>query len=196
MSVLTLQKKSSASAKKRELISGEQLLEMGDIGPRELIEGEITPISPTQMLHGRLVSQLTRILAAYAEAHDLGVVMAGEVGVYIRRNPDTIRAADLLYISRDRLAEASPQGFLDVAPELVVEITSPSDRWGDVRRKLRDYFEAGVTAVLVVEPDETLISLFRSPTELQELGGADILELPDILPGFKTAVAELLTLNT
>ena len=176
------------------LITGRDLLEMGDIGPCELIEGRIVPMSPTKLRHGRYEYRLAKFIGLFVEQHNLGEVMVGEVGIYVRRDPDTIRAADLLYISHERLAKASADDFLNVAPELVVEIMSPSDRWLDVRRKLRDYFSAGVDAVLVVEPDEQIISVFRSATEVSEFSADALLVIEDILPGFTLPVAEIFTL--
>ena len=65
----------------------------------------------------------------------------GGVGLYIRRNPDTVRGADLAYISAERYAKRKQQsGFLDVAQELIVEIMSPDDRWVDVSEKLNRRF--------------------------------------------------------
>ena len=173
------------------LITGEELLEMGDIGPCELVEGKIVPMSPTKIQHGRFEYKLARLLGDFAAEHDLGEVMVGEVGIYVQRDPDTIRAADILFISHERLAQAKPDSFLDVPPELVVEIMSPSDRWSEVRRKLREYFAAGVNVVLIVEPDERTLSIYRAPTELQELTETAVLTLDDILPGFRCPVAEL-----
>ena len=173
------------------LITGEELLEMGDIGPCELVEGRIIKMSPVKTPHGKYESRLDRILAAYVEEKNLGEVMVGEIGLYTHRDPDTIRGADLLYISHARLAEATPGGFLDVAPELIVEILSPSDRWGEVRKKLREYFEIGVKVVLIVEPEEEVISLYRSPTEVKEFSQEDTLKIADILPGFELPLCSL-----
>ncbi|MBE2202619.1 MAG: Uma2 family endonuclease [Anaerolinea sp.] len=102
-----------------------------------------------------------------------------------------VRATDILFISHERLAQAAPHTFLDVPPELVVEIMSPSDRWVEVRRKLRGYFAAGVNVVLVVEPDEKIISAYRAPTEVVEFEATAVLTLDDILPGFYCNLAEL-----
>lgn len=171
------------------LLTGADLAEMEDIGHYELVEGEIVKMSPTKIQHGLREFRFAKLLSDFLDEHDLGEVMVGEVGIYTQRNPDTIRGADVVYISYGRLNQASEDDFLDVAPELVVEIMSPNDRWGEVRRKLREYFEIGVSAVLIVEPKEKTISLFRSPTTLQELTEAETLTLEDILPGFAVPVS-------
>jgi len=187
-----MQRELTRPAEKEEtLITGEELAEMGDLGRSELVEGRIVELSPTKMQHGRLESHITYLLQRYLEDNDLGVVMGGEIGLYTQRDPDTIRGADVLFISHERLAQATPGGFLDVAPELIVEVLSPSDRWSEVRKKLKEYFAIGVTAVLIVEPDERAVSLHRSTTDIQEYTDQDALQLEDILPGFNLPLSKL-----
>jgi Uma2 family endonuclease len=141
-------------------------------------------LSPTKMPHGRYEYEIAKVIGDFAEENNLGVVMVGEVGVYTGRDPDTVRGADVLFISHNQLAKATPGGFLDVAPELIVEIMSPSDRWSDVRKKIKEYFGIGVSAVLIVEPEEQTVALYRSPTDIREYNAEDIVQLDDILPGF------------
>ena len=82
---------------------------------------------------------------------------------------------DVAFISRER-QPTRPKAFLEVAPELVVEIVSPSDRWSDLRQKIREYFIAGVYRVWIVDPEAREVLVFRSPTELAQLGLADTLQ--------------------
>ena len=174
-----------------QVVTGEELYEMGDIGRCELVEGKVVRMSPVKPGHGRFEFRLAKHISDFVEANDLGEVMVGEVGVYVRREPDTVHGADILYISHERLERATPDSFLDVAPELVVEIMSPSDRWNEVKRKLREYLSAGVNVVWVVEPDERVISVYRSPTDIQEFTTQDDLVAADILPGFSLPLADL-----
>lgn len=172
------------STEQEALITGEELAAMGDLGRCELVEGRIVKLSPTKMPHGRYELEIAYLLRRWIEAKDLGVVMVGEVGIYTHRDPDTVRGADVLFISHERLAQATPGGFMDVAPELIVEVMSPSDRWSEVRKKIREYFAIGVAAVLIVEPEEQTVSLYRSPTDMREYTGEDIVPLDDVLPDF------------
>src|SRR5688500_6568497 len=119
----------STAQTETSLITGEELLAMGDIGPCELIDGRIVPMSPTGGSHGIIESRLGSTLSVFVSQHHLGWVLTGEVGVYIRRNPDRVRGADLVFLSRERWPEGPPEGFLDGAPDLVVEIMPPNDRW-------------------------------------------------------------------
>jgi Uma2 family endonuclease len=183
MTTLTISPPQKRTAKPK-LITGEELYEMNNVERSELVEGKLKFMSPTMPRHGKYESLLSHFLMGFVYERDLGDVMTGEVGIYIKRNPDTIRAADVIYISYMKLDQATPKKFLDVAPELVAEIMSPNDRWSDVRNKLREYFSIGVKVVIVVEPKEQILSVFRSMTDVQELSREDTLTLEDILPGF------------
>jgi Uma2 family endonuclease len=181
----------TSSEKEPELITGRELLSMGDIGPCELVEGKIVAMSPTKPVHGHYEYRIAKAIGDFAEAHQLGEVQVGEVGIYTARNPDTVRGADAVFISYERLDQTTAGDYLDVAPELVVEIMSPNDRWSEVRKKLQEYFAIGVKAVLVVEPEEKVISVYRSRTAVTELGEGDTLVIEDVLPGFAVPVSTL-----
>lgn len=164
---------------------------MGDIGGCELIEGNIIRMSPTGWRHGKYERRLGSRLGDFVETRQLGEVLVGEVGIYIRRAPDTIRGADVLFISQQRLAQVTSASFLDAAPELVVAVLSPDDRWNDVQQKLNDYFSIGVIVVWVVNSFEKTVSAYRSLTEVQIFTESDTLAVEDILPGFNLPVAML-----
>ena len=173
------------------LLTGEEALALGDIGPFELVEGRIVRTNPAKPLQGKLVTCIATLIGNFVDERRLGEVQVGEVGIYIRRNPDTVRAADVLFISNERLARAAPDDFLDVAPELVVEIASPDDRWSEIRQKMHECFSAGVNVVLIVEPDTKTITAYRSLTDTRDFTVNDTLTLEDTLPGFSVPVAEL-----
>jgi Uma2 family endonuclease len=113
------------------------------------------------------------------------------VGIYTRRNPDRVRGADIAFLSRERCPGRPPRGFLDIAPELVVEIMSPSDRWQEVRQTLAEYFAIGVHWVWIVEPDNRTVLVYRSATDLRQYGPEDTLVGEGMLAGFTLVVAEL-----
>jgi Uma2 family endonuclease len=174
-----------------KLITGEELLAMGDIGPCELIDGRIVAMSPTGGEHGTLESELGRVLGNFVIEKRLGWVLTGEVGIYIRRNPDRIRAADIAFLSRQRLPRKPAPGFLTVAPELIVEVISPTDTWEDMRRKLADYFSIGVERVWVVEPENRAVVIYRSLNEAVTLNEGDVLQGEGALEGFELSIAAL-----
>ena len=101
------------------LLTGEDLIDLGDIGPCELIDGRIVPMAPTGGEHGTIEANIAFLLKKFIQPKALGWVLTGEVGIYTRRNPDRIRAADVAFVSRNQTKEI-PSGFLDFAPELVI----------------------------------------------------------------------------
>ena len=173
------------------LITGEELLAMGDIGPCELIDGRIVPMTPTGAEHGSVEINLSSELAVYVRRHGIGWVLGGEVGIYTRRDPDRIRGADIAFISRERAPDGPPKGFLDVAPELIVEIISPGDRWQDMRLKIQEYFTIGVQQVWVVEPENRSVLVYRSAAEVRTLLESDVLVAEGLLEGFSLPVATI-----
>jgi len=116
----------------------------------------------------------------------------GEVGVYTQRSPDTVRGADVCFISRERYSQRGKErGFLDVAPELVVEVISPSDSKVSVDEKLGEYFAIGVRMVWVADPERKTVRAYRSLQDVRTLGGEDMLRGEDVLPGFCVPVSRL-----
>jgi Uma2 family endonuclease len=173
------------------LITGEELAEMGNLGRCELIEGRIVSMAPTGDEHGGVEINIGAVLKEFVRTHNLGKVRGGEVGIYIRRNPDTVRGADVLFISHERYAQKKSSSFLDVAPELVVEILSPHDPWSEVTQKLREYFAIGVQLIWAVDPQARMVYAYRSMTDVREFTEHDELPGDDILPGFSAKIAQL-----
>ncbi len=174
------------------LVTGEELAEMGHVGRCELVEGEIIMLSPTGWRHGKYERRFGQVLGAFVDKNALGEVMVGEVGIYTGRNPDTVRGADVIFISHTRLTQVKSASFLDVAPELVVDVLSPDDRWMDVQRKINEYFAIGVARVWLVDPSNRNVTVYRSPTDMHIAGTQDTLDGEDLLPGFSVPVSEFL----
>ena len=180
--------------KEEALVTGEELFHRPDLNPCELVNGKIVPMTPTGSDHGEAENNVALHLTLWARSGSRGKVMTGEVGIYIRRNPDTVRAADALFISHERLARRGASGYLDVPPELVVEVLSPEDRWSQVNVKLSDYFFAGVDRVWVIDPKARKVFVHRSPgmsepSETFEMG--QTLTDEELLPGFFLPVTEI-----
>jgi Uma2 family endonuclease len=172
------------------LMTGEELARRPDLHC-ELVDGRPVPMPMTGRIHARLEVRLSAKLLSYADETGRGVVLGGEAGIYTRRNPDTVRGADALFISNERYARCGPLVFLDVAPELVVEIRSPGDRPGEAMKKIREYLAAGVDRVWYVDPRRQQVRIYRSPEQMETLGMGDVLEDEEILPGFSLTLAEL-----
>ncbi len=127
----------------------------------------------------------------FVRQHHLGKVMAGEVGIITQRDPDTVRGADVAYVSKERLAHAKTDGYLDVAPDLVVEVVSPHDRWTEINEKLGEYLACGVRAVWIIDPRTQRITCYQPSSAVRVYGKDNTLAEPVILPGFSVPVREL-----
>lgn len=173
-----------------KLITGEEFLAMGDIGPCELVNGRIVPMSTNGGEHSLIESEIIFQLKSFNAQHKAGWVLEGEAGVYGRRNPDTVRGMDAAFISKAR-HPARPKGYLEVAPELIVEVISPNDRWKDIQDKLKAYFAIGVEQVWLIEPEDHTVFVYLELTEVIRLGEADILQGEGVLSGFTLPQAEL-----
>ncbi len=173
------------------LITGEELAQMPDHDLCELVEGRIIPMSPTNWRHGDIEATLSYHLSRFVRDRKLGRVLTGEVGIYTGRDPDTVRGADVAFISTGRLAEVQSPSFLDVAPELVVEVMSPGNPWGEVQQKLEEYFGAGVERVWLVEPARRRVLVYRRATEAEVLEFGEMLRGEGVLDGFELAVSDV-----
>ncbi len=173
------------------LITGEELYRMGDIGPTELVRGEIVHHMPTGHPHGLIENIIGALLYIYLQANKIGYALTGEVGIYTQRNPDSIRAADIAFISNERYQQLSTSGYLDQAPELVIEIMSPSNTWSEIHEKLAEYFGIGVKLVWVVDSQLEQVHVYRAMDNVTLLQKEDTLTGGDVLPGFEAALTEI-----
>ena len=140
-------------------------------------------------LHGTICNNVAFALTTFVRKQDLGRVMINDTFVRIRSNPDAIRGADVLYVSYGRLPKGPiPDGALDPAPELVVEVRSPSNIWAALVAKGLEYLNAGVKVVLLIDPDTATVSVYRLNEIQQVYDNGDQLTLPDVLPGFSVPV--------
>jgi Uma2 family endonuclease len=174
-------------------MTADELLAMPDDGYRyELVRGELIRMSPTGDEHGAVTMELATALNLHVKQHNLGRVYAAETGFKLESDPDTVRASDIAFVRRERVeATGKLTGFRSGAPDLVVEVLSPSDRIGKVEGKVAQWLEAGARMVWVVSPKLKTITSYRSLTDIVTLTETDILDGGDVVPGFQIKVAEI-----
>ncbi len=176
-------------------LTAEELLEMPDEGFRyELVRGELKKMPPAGSEHGYLALRLAWRLARHVEENSLGRTYTAETGFKISSDPDTVRAPDAAFVSRERVEEAGRvTGYWPGAPDLAVEVTSPSDTHDEVTEKTLMWLEAGSRMVLVVDPKVSTVTVYRSREDIRILTAeaGDQIDGADVVPGWTTSVAEL-----
>jgi Uma2 family endonuclease len=175
------------------LLTAEDLLALPDDGCRhELVNGEMTTMTPAGSEHGVIALRLATRVGPFVEARGLGEVFTAETGFKIASDPDTVRAPDLAFVRRERIPESGiPTGFWPGAPDLAAEVVSPGDTYEEVEEKVAQWLRAGALLVWVVNPRRRTVAVHGSAERVRILSAADDLLGGDVLPGFRCAVAEL-----
>lgn len=176
------------------LMTADELAQLPDDGTLyELVRGELRVVCPSAALPGVVAWNLLLELGAFVKRNLLGVCGTADSGFRLTSNPDTVRAPDLWFVRSDRIPAAGiPRTFWPGAPDLAVEVLSPSDRFVDVLEKVRDYLEAGTRLVWVIDPEGRSAAVFR-PDGLPSLMGEDgVLDGADVVPGFAVMLRDVL----
>ncbi|MGH2587135.1 MAG: Uma2 family endonuclease [Dehalococcoidia bacterium] len=159
----------------------------------ELVRGELRFMAPSVALPGVVAAKSLVRVGSFVERHNLGVCGTAESGFKLAANPDTVRAPDLWFVRAERVpAEGIPETFWPGAPDLAVEVLSPSDRFTTVIEKVYDYLNAGSRLVWVIDPPGRSAAIFRPEEPPQLLGEDGVLDGGDLLPGFCLPLREIL----
>lgn len=173
------------------LLTAEEFARLPDSGgPRELVRGVLHSMPPPSSRRGQICGKIHGYLFAYVDQHDLGHVLCNDAGVITDRDPDTVRGADVLFYSYQRVPRGPiPDGeVLATPPELIFEVISPSDRWSEVQSKVLEYLGAGVDMVCVAEPEIGAIHVFEPHSAPHLLRSDDTFVGPGSLSGFQIVV--------
>ncbi len=173
------------------IMTADELLAMGDIGRCELVRGELVRMSLNTFEHGAVAAQIGWRLDGHAQRNQLGIVTATGTGFWIARNPDTVRAPDVGFVSKERIRTLSRRGFFEGAPDLAVEVISPDDSWSEVSAKAAGWLQAGTKLVWVVDPSNRTVTVYSPSTDVKILNEQDTLDAGEVVPGFRVAVRDL-----
>ena len=173
-----------------KLMTAEELMLLPDNGNRqELVRGELIEMPPPGKAHGVASSRFGGTLFNYADANDYGTV-GDNHGYRLESNPDTVRAPDVAWYAPGHPAELT-DGYPERAPDLVVEIKSPSDTPRMVAERAQMWLAFGSREVWYGDPETTTVTRYRPGQEPEVLGEDDILDGGDLLPGFSIPVWQL-----
>ncbi len=175
----------------QQITTAEQLLQAPGLGRSELIRGELVMMTPAGFEHGRVVMRLGEFLSSHIRTRGLGVATGAETGFQISRDPDTVRAPDVGFVSAERVPPTATAGFFSGAPDLAVEVLSPNDRATEVLGKVQDWLGAGCRLVWVIDPGTRTVSVHGSRSQGGVLSDSDELTGGALLPDFRVPVAEI-----
>jgi Uma2 family endonuclease len=174
-------------------ITADELFRMPDRGSRrELIHGELREMAPSGFEHGCIAMNFSEPLSAFVRTQNLGVVSVAEPGFLLTTDPDTVRAPDVAFVSRERVASLlKPTGFFPEAPDLAVDVISPSDTYSEVEEKVEAWLDAGCRMVVVVNPRSRTLKVYRTRTEIHVLTDDDSFDGGEVVPGFRLPVGRI-----
>jgi Uma2 family endonuclease len=175
----------------RTLLTADELEQMPDDDSVqiELDEGELITMPPAGEEHGYREVEIASLLRSFVKRHKLGRVYSGDTG--FRLSDRIVRSPDVAFVRRERVEAVRSKGFAKGAPDLAVEIRSPSESFRQLMRKVKQYLAAGCHTVWVFDPDRREVDVFEATGAERTLHADDLLEALESLPGFSVKVAEL-----
>jgi Uma2 family endonuclease len=175
----------------KTLLTADELEQMPDDDSvrLELDEGELITMPPAGEEHGFLGTEIGAILRNFVKPRGLGRVYDSSTG--FRLNDGTVRSPDVAFVRLERVASLKGKGYLRGAPDLAVEIFSPSDSVPQLMRKVKQYFKGGTHTVWIFYEDEREIHVLDVNGRDHILREGDTLECPELLPGLSVPVAEI-----
>jgi len=174
-------------------MTAEELAQIPDDGYQyELVRGVLHKMAPAGFRPSNIAVRFAARLVTFANEHGLGEVTGADGGYKLEVAPDTILAPDAAFVRAERVPPLDEQNrFAELAPDLVVEVMSPSDTIREVNEKVDLYLENGVLLTWIFDPKRRRVTIRRAGEPPRTLGDGDELAGEDILPGFRVAVAEL-----
>ncbi len=176
------------------LITAEEFLRMPnppDGSRQELVRGVIETTPPHSTYNGVCCAEIGYRLSHFLEERNLGHLASNNGGFITERDPDTVRGPDLSFWTRERLPQLPAEGYVTLAPDLVVEVVSPSDVFARINKKILHYLKHQVRLIWLVLPEDRSVTVYRPQAAPVTLVNSDQLSGEDVLPGFTCPVQEL-----
>ena len=176
-----------------KLITAEELLLMPELEYRyELVRGELIRKPFLEHLIGFYTANIGAELAMFVQSNRLGRAYSPNAGFLLERDPDTVLAPSASFVRQERVeAVGDTDDFFPGAPDFVAEVISPSDRLTDVYDKVGEWLNAGARMVVVVNPRDKTVQVYRSMTEVVTLTEADTLDGGDVVHGWRLPIADI-----
>ena len=174
-----------------KLLTADDLLRLNDEGVRgELIRGVLSKTMPAGQEHGAIVANLVYEIQHFVKPRRIGTLVASDSGVWLERDPDTVREPDIAFTSAEKLPlGARIPGYAKVVPDLVVEVVSPNDSQPEARERAQMWLSYGVALVWMVYPRSRMADAYHADGAVVRLEEDDALDGGDALPGFSCPVS-------
>src|SRR5262249_7330114 len=151
----------------------------------ELVRGELVPMPPPGDRHGEVCINAAFLLKSYTKILGTGTVIGNDAGIITRRDPDSVRGADVaVFLRPSWQGRPALEGYTNEPPDLTVEVRSPSQSWSDVVAKVAEYLTMGVRLVWVIDPRSQRVTVFTQDQEPVTYAPENELDGGTILPGF------------
>lgn len=173
-------------------MTAEEFLAWPENSGHELINGQVVEM-PEQGAKAQFITgEIHYLLAIWARSGKHGWAFPNDSGILcFTDDPNRIRKPDVCFVRAGRFeGNVVPKGWINVVPDLAVEVISPNDVWGDVSDKITDYLEAGVKLVWVVDPIRKEVHVYRLNGKPEIATADDELKEEAVLPGFVCKVAD------
>ncbi len=168
----------------------EEFAQLPDDGVRhEISEGELITMAPPKFLHSRIARRVFKAIEAALDKSGSGEALA-EAGYVLSREPLTIRQPDLSLLSQERIQGTAPDDYFEGAPDLAVEVVSPSHSAQDLEVKVEQYLHSGSKQVWVLYPNTKRVHVFKPDRQIRVLDETQTLDAGDLLPGFSIKIAD------
>jgi Uma2 family endonuclease len=161
-------------------------------GKAELVRGELRVTPPPGAPHAMAARNLVHLLDAHTSQRELGTVFPDGTSYELLRLPHTVRVPDVSFVRAGRLpVEGVGPGPLRMAPDLAVEVLSPSETASELEEKLSEYAIAGIQLVWVVDPVRRTVRVLAADAPVRWLREGETLDGGTVVPGFSCAVVEI-----
>jgi Uma2 family endonuclease len=154
----------------------------------ELVNGSILAMGPSDYISEEIGAELIRLLGNWVRPRRLGRVTGSSAG-FILPNHD-LRAPDVSFVKAERLKQ-SRRDFVELLPDLIVEIKSKTDRIKPLREKIEYFLELGTIVGILIDPDRLTLTVYRPESTPQVLRDGDVLTIPELFPGWELPISDL-----
>ena len=180
-------------ARQKTLLTAEEFFRLYSHrdGRYELVDGEVVEMAPVNEEHGEVASNINGAFYVYSRRFNTG--RAGvETGYRLQSDPDTVRGPDVYFsLSRRPGGRARSAGFVSGAPEIAVEVISPSNSSAELERKVAEYLAAGSQRVWAVYPTSRTVSVHLADGTTRTYSGKDVITDAELLPGFSLSLSDI-----